>query len=136
MDSREMSRLKVKEYWFKNLCLKIRYPLNEGPLNFQFWCNTWIQKVMVKVHGRNNNLEKNPSTNAFYAPFIRESGEYSFWSVCLSVKTLILVIIFEWLVIELLHFACVILVARPFFSYQNVWPCHLQLRVWLTFEKL
>jgi hypothetical protein len=56
------------------------------------------------------------------------------WSLTHFSKTLTLAISFEWQVMGLSYFICVFLTTRPFYWYQNVWPCDLE--VWPTFQKL
>ena len=65
--------------------------------------------------------EKMPVT-VFLCPHINRLGAYSVCSVCLPVcpqKTLTLVITFEWQVIELSYFICVLLLVRYFLWYQG-----------------
>ena len=56
-------------------------------------------------------------------------------SVCLSRVNLTLVITFQPLKIRLSYYTCWFLVIRPFYPYQKIWPCDLDLDFWHTFEK-
>jgi hypothetical protein len=58
------------------------------------------------------------------------------WSLTHFSITLTLAISFEWQVIRLSYFIYFFLMIRPFYWYQNVWPCDLDLEVWPTFQKL
>ena len=56
-------------------------------------------------------------------------------SVCLSRVNFTLVITFKPLEIRLSYYTCWFLVIRPFYPYQKIWPCDLDLDIWPTFEK-
>ena len=55
----------------------------------------------------------------FLCPCIDRSGAYSFLPVCLSAKTFMLSIAFEWQMIKLSYLTYVLLWVKPFLKYQS-----------------
>ena len=92
---------------------------------------------------RNKRMVLSAIRKLLYPPQTKFAGVYRNHPVCLSVcpsvclsrVNLTLVITFQPIEIRISYYTCWFLVTRPFFPYQKIWPCDIDLDFWPTFEK-